>query len=444
MPQREAIKALIGVAAPLLTIGTVGDGSASSIADLQSTIDATSPWAPRQWIQTPPFVTEHQEYSPSNPVSLGGQAIFEIPKAATLIEDAVLVLDLPALVGGAGTTFLWYLDHIGYAVISRHRIMFASNQNFQVFKWSFYRRYATWLNDEKRSAYNELIYGDKTTAQRTALATNGGRLYIELFETFSDDTTQALPLVSLSQKLRLEFDFEALTNIIQTDSPTTPTQATPFNAALWLTVVHTTGTESNIFYAKSLRPQGIAYMMHEPVMQNADSFANSTSGAELRVKITNITRPIQVLYFWLIPDNLINNTGTNDFFMYNPNPPAPIPNGMSAYNPPVAFRIEANGLSIQKQNDVTYNRYHIKQRLHTARAGEFILMQSYTLNPEAINAALGYMDYGNLNNPTLYITMGVGGTGVFGGAPQSIRVMIEGLDYNFWYLQGGDFSKSFT
>lgn len=444
MPQREAIKALVGVAAPLLTTGTVAQPGVDTDESLAQRVDATSPWAPRQWIQTPPFVMEHQEFAPNNPVRFGGQAIFEIPKTATLIEDAVLVLDLPPLIGGVGTTFLHYVDHLGYAIINRHRITYASNTNWSVTKWSLYRRYAMWSNDETRASINPLILGDATTAQRTAFAANGGRLYVELFEPFSDDTTLAYPLVTVSQKIRFEFDFEPLVNIIHTDSPTTVTTNGDLQAYLWLNMVHTTGTEANIFFSKSLRPQGVAYMVHEPVIQNADSFANNVNNVDLRVKITNITRPIQILYWWMIPDNLINNTGTNDYFMYNPNPPPPIPAGMSAYNPPTRWRIEANGLRIQDSIDIEFCRWHLHKKYHSSRGGEYIIFQTYTLNPEAINAALGYMDYGNLNNPTLFITMGIGGTGTYLGQPQSIRVMIEGLDYNFWFLQGGDFSKSFT
>src|SRR5690606_24665787 len=134
MPQREAIKALVGVAAPLLTTGTVGQPGVDTDESLAQRVDATSPWAPRQWIQTPPFVMEHQEFAPNNPVRFGGQAIFEIPKTATLIEDAVLVLDFPPLIGGAGTTYLHYVDHLGYAVINRHRINYASNTNWSVTK----------------------------------------------------------------------------------------------------------------------------------------------------------------------------------------------------------------------------------------------------------------------------------------------------------------------
>jgi len=446
MPQKEAIRTLTGVAAPLLTVATIsGDAGGLSDADVQDLIDRNSPWVPRQWIQTPMFVTQDQEYTPSTPVTrIGGQVLFEIPKNMTYIEDMILKVILPPLIGGVGTTFLYWVDFLGFALINQMKVMYSVNTNLQIQKWSFYRKYSKWLENEQKASLDPLIYGNTTTAQRSALAVNGGVLYIPLLLPFREDTSNALPMVTLAQKLKLQFDIEALNNLIVTDSPTQVAQNGQIEYVLLVNAVHVTGSESSNIYNKCQRSQGIGYMIHEPVIQNIDTFANNTSGVELRTKIVNISRPIQALYWFIIPDNLINNTGTNDFFMYNPNPPLPIPPGMAAYNPPVRWRIEANGLTIQDRLDIEYSRWYKSNKYHKAQAGEYLIFQTYSLAPEAINAALGYMDYGNLNNPTLFLTMGVGGTGTYLGAPQSIRVILEGLDYNFWFFQGGDWNKAFT
>jgi hypothetical protein len=446
MPQKEAIRLLNGVAAPLLTVATVsGDSTGLSDEQVQQQIDSNSPWVPRQWIQTPMFIMQHQEYSPSTPVTrIGGQVIFEIPKNMTLIEDMVLKVILPPLVGGVGTTFLYWVDFLGFAMMNEMKVMYSNNTNYTVQRWSWYRQYAKWLENEQKAAIDQIIYGNTSTAQRSALAANGGTLYIPLLLPSRVDTSNALPMVTLAQKLKLMFNIEALANLIQTDSPTAVAQNGQIEYSLLVNAIHTTGSESVGFYNKCQRAQGISYMIHEPVIQNVDSFANTTNNVELRAKIVNISRPLQIIYWFMIPDNLINNTGTNDFFMYNPNPPLPIPPGMAAYNPPTQWRIEANGVTIQDRIDIDFVRWYLAQKYHKGQAGEYLLFQTYTLAPEAINAALGYMDYGNLSNPTLFIQMGLGGTGTFGGQPQSIRVFLEGVDYNWWFFQGGDFTKSFT
>ena len=85
--------------------------------------------------------------------------------------------------------------------------------------------------------------------------------------------------------------------------------------------------------------------------------------------------------------------------------------------------------------------------LFPAPGGDELFFQNYTIQPLAVNAALGYLDYTNLNNPTLYVTFGVGGTGTDPDEPllpQKLRLIVIGFDYNFWFFKSGNLARAFN
>lgn len=437
MPERQVITSLTGTVAPLLTVDT---------ADEQR-LDYNSLWQPRQWKKTTPYVIDCMEVQPNGQSGLGIPMDFEIPKLATSVSTMVLRSMVPPTTVAPFASPAYYANHLGFAQIDHFRINFGSNQVYTRDGQDLYFKYRHALGIEKTAAVNQMILGDTNTATRSNFLRNGGELLTDVMMPFSTHQSNALPIVTLSQKSRYSFKSKTLQQIATTPvAGTTLTPTAPWNFTLRIMVVHPTGDEAAYLLKMSQESDGIAYMIHQNVRQNADDFSTTQSGAVLQAKLSAMTKPLKALYWALIPTRLQNDTGFNDIYNYSPNP-FPVPAGMNPYNAPQSWRIEANGQIIQRDVESIYNQVYQHSLYHESFPDNQIFFQTYSEYPHSVNAACGYLDYTNLNNPVLYIRMGTGGTGVDPinpAVPQSLRLQVNSEDYNFHFFKSGNWSRSFN
>lgn len=441
MPEKAVIPSLVGTVAPLVTV---------DVAD-QNTLAMHSPFVPRQWLKCTPFLLDEQVLTSQNPSTLNGEITYELPKLATHLCDVVLQIELPPVqTTGPSLQPSFYVDMPALAVMDYFRIVFGSNQVYDLQPYDVYFRYRNWYSREKLEQLNEMTFGDSTTAQRTALLTNGtlaNPLMCPLWLPFADDPTSCFPMVTLSQKTRFVLKTQSLENITQKAAANALVPLGAFKFNLLITVVYTTGDESNFILSLAQDAMGLTYMVHQSVRQNVDDFASRQTGAVFTTRLSGISKPIQILHFGFIPLKLINNTGRNDMFFFKPNPPAPVPPGMSPYEPIVSYRIDSNGLIIQRDVLRNYIRLWKHQHYFPSPGGDETFFQTYTLAPNSTNAALGYLDYTNLNNPNLTVTFGVGGTGPDPDIPavaQTLRLIVNARDYNFWFFKSGNLARAFN
>jgi hypothetical protein len=441
MPEKQVLTTLVGTAAPLLTV---------AVSDTDE-LESNSPFLPRAWLRSTPFLLDDQIISPSNLARLNADINFDLPKLATILYDVALSFAAPpVLTTGPSLEPSFYVDQLGFALIVYFRIIFGSNQIFDVQPYDLYMKYRFNLTRERLEAINELIYGDSTTAERTALLANGtgaNPMIIPLWLPLSDDPTQSMPIVTLSQRTRFTLQTDTLRNITQSSVLNALTPTGDFNFNLLITVAYTTGDESNYFLSMAEQNQGLAYMIHQAVRQNTDDAFSQASGYEFVTKLSSLTKPLSILYFGFVPAKLLDNTGRNDRFFFKPNPPPPVPRGMSPYNPILGYKIDSNGLDIQRYVQRNLYRLYKRQSYFPSPSGDEIFFQPYTLNTMAVNASLGYLDYSNLNNPTIRVTFGVGGTGVDPDdplLPQKLRLIVIAFDYNFLFFKSGNLSRAFN
>lgn len=441
MPERQVITALTGTAAPLLTVNAAN----------RKELDFASFFLPREWKKACPFVIDYAHLDPcGGNQNWGSEFRFELPKQANLVTDLILEVNLEphAITNPAGV--ISYSDWLGYALIDYFQIRFGSNMVYSREPMDLYIRTRKTLGLERLESLRQQVRGDQTTAQRSALFVNGSKeepLLVPLYLPFCDDPMMALPILCLSQKTSFELRTKALENIIQ-NLPGYQFASTGFpEFKLRLQVIHTTGSEGEFLLDLSRHPSGISYMIHQNVRQEHDIILSSEAKARKTIALSGITKPIQALTFGLIPNRFVNKTGYNDYFFFNPNPPPPVPPGMSAYAPLVAFEITANGLQICRRQRRTYNIYHIYDMYDKGFAGEDLYTENYSWWPHAINSAMGYLDFTNLNNPQLILDLGVDGTGVDPlnpAVPQELRLVVNATDYNFWFFKGGNWTRTFN
>lgn len=441
MPEKAVIPSLVGTVSPLIS---------TDVSKLE-TLARTSPFIPRNWLKCTPFLLDEQILTSQNPSTLNGEMTYELPKLATMLYDMVLQIKTPPVTTqGPSLQPSFYVDMPALAIIDFFNIIFGANQVFNVQSYDLYFRYRNWLTRERLEQINEISYGDSTTAERTSLLTNGTEanpMMMPLWLPFSNDSTCSLPIVTLSQKTRFILKTDSLDNITQKSPLNTLVPIGNYEFTLLITVVYTTGDESNYLLQLAQDNMGVSYMVHQSVRQNVDDFATRQTGAIFTARLAGMTKPLQILYFGFIPLKLINNTGRNDKFFFRPNPPAPVPPGMSPYNPIVSYREESNGLIIQRDVLRNYIRLYKHQFYFPSPGGDEVFFQTFSLQPMATNAALGYLDYTNLNNPTLYVTFGAGGTGPDPdnpAIPQVVRLIVNAMDYNFWFFKSGNLARAFN
>lgn len=439
MPERSGLTVLNGTIAPLLTVST---------KDIAA-IDASSIWINRMWKKSTPFVIDTTTLQPVTSQSFGSEMVFDIPKQCHAIKNIVLHVTVPAsTVVPAGTAML--VDHFGYALIEYMRMMFGANLCYEVMSHDMYFKLRKNYGIEKRDAINEMVGGDLSAAQRTADLANGREYYISMFLPHEEHQSKCLPLLTLSQKLRILLKTRAFQNLYNASVGTTVTMtpgSTP-TFELIMKEVHLMGNEAQLVLAESQGERGISYMIHQHIRQNSDDVASTQNGFIANIRMTSFTKPMKNIFWALIPTKLINDTGRNDMFFFKGQPnPGPVPAGMTPFNPPVSWSIAANGQIIQRTIPYNYSRV-VDHYLYTdAPHGEDIFNQFYNEYNNSFNAAIGYCDYTNYSNPVLTFTFGTGGTGTDPDNPliaQSLRVLINGQDYNFWYFQNGNFTRTFN
>lgn len=437
MPERNVLTSLTGTAAPLLTCDT---GSLDCLID-------SSLYIARDWKKSTPYVTDDIQIQPNNQSGLSIELQFELPKLATFVVDMILQAILPPITVAPAGNPASYVDHTGFALIDFFRTNFGSNLLFSREAYDLYFMYRRMYPIDLRNGIDLMILGDTSTAQRSAALLNGTTLLIPLYEPFTMDTVNGLPLVCLSQKTRFTLKSQTLANFTFTPTPGTILTFTGiFDFTLLLTVVHTTTDESRLTMDMSRDDDGVSYMIHQPVRQESDDFANSASNFITNIKLSAMTKPLRALYWALVPTRLTNNSGFNDKFLFGPQP-IPLPLGMNPYNPILSWTIIANSQIIQRTVSRDYVRLWKHVLWFPAPVGEDIFFQPYSADMLSENTSLGYLDYTNLNNPQLTINFGIGGTGldpIIPGAPQSLRLIVNADDYNFWYFKSGNWSRTFN
>lgn len=443
MPQKEALTNLTGVVSPLLL---------SDVKNPQE-LCYTSPFLPRYWTKTVPFAIDHVRITPCNNAKLNAENIFEIAKLGHGISDFIIRTTFPpgTVTGGVAGTQANYTDHLGYDFWEQMKLNFLSNDVYDVKPYDCYFEYRRNFEVEKRDAINDEIQGDKSTAIRTANFANGVTVMTDFFLPFVKASKKMLPLCTLSQKVRATLITRPLNEFTRIQVPTVSNEVATFNNVdismeLILEIVHLSVNESSYFLAMSQEQSGIGYMIHKHINQLTERIATLTPNARVGVSLCGISKPIRILSFALLPEAMSNNTNRNDRFFFNPNPPPPIPAGLSPYAPITQWEIEANGHIIVRALYEDQSRIHLHRRYCISPHGDYFYDFYFGLEVDAVDKSTGFMDFSNLPNAKLYITTGADGTGRDLANPQNpqvLNVIVNAEDYNYWYMKKGNWSKSF-
>lgn len=437
MAEKSVLPTLAGIIAPMATVTT----------DNPKNIDNHSLFLPRFWKKTTPFVRDNQRITCNNQQGLNQEMIYELTKFGHMIDSCVLRITMPShTVVPAGTAY--YEDWLGFAMTDYFRAIFGPNLLYDINGYDLYFKHRRTQEFERANAQAELVHGDQTLVARTNALTNGIELYVDMMQYFENHESDSLPIHVLSQKLRFVHKTDPLQNFVTIPAGTTVTPNGPYQFEMILGVIHLTGHEGDMIFNMTQDEFGITYMFHQAVRQISETFGSTSNNFQVPIKMSGFTKPMKQITMALIPDRLMNQSGTQDRYFFKTNPTlGPVPPGQTPYLPPTEYNITANGQYIQRTIPWRYDTVFNHWRKLKTQHGEDIIHQFYNIYPNSVNASLGYMDYTNLNNPVLNLFFQAGGTGtdpVNPALPQQLRMIFNGEDYNFLCYRKGNVNRTFN
>ena len=443
MPERQVITALTGVAAPLLVVDV----------SVMEELDFASFFLPRSWKKSVPFVMDHMDLDfPNGPdvLSMNGfEKCWEIAKNATLLDDIVLVVELPSHTITPVNANVSYSDWPGLAMFEHFHMHYASNTVFNLRPIDIYLRIRKQLGFERLLSMETRCLGDQSTANLASVLRNGtgdDKLWIPLDPPFGYDPMGSLPLIDLSQRVQFKIKFHPLANFVRNPSGATIVPNGPYKIKLVASLLNVTGAENKMFIALSEEPTGITYMIHQNQHDVKDNITSTGPNQPIHHHLFGLSRPLMWVNFGLQPTVLSNNTRYNDPFFYSPNP-TPVPLGTNPYGTLEHWYLNAGTQVIQRHAERRFTIYYMYDRFHFGFSGEPQFDQIYAYYPHAVNSSTGFLDYANLANAQLHIHLNLPGSGVDPTNPnnlQSLTLRVTGKDYNFWFIKGGNLTRAFN
>lgn len=443
MAEKSLLTSLIGPSAPLLS---------QNASDMEQ-LDDGSMFLPRRWHKSTSFLIDDQVLGPLNPSAYGVDVNWELGKQGTFLGQMYLRSTYPpATIVGPGQPA--YVDWLGYAQIEHFQTNFGTNKLYDVIDYDLYFRMRTTKCLEELDSEQRTNLGDSTTAQRNTALVNGVELITDLMQPFtctdhSKMMDKAYPLLALAQKTRFTLRLQNIANLLQVPAGTTATVGAP-TLELLLSLVNTTADEGSALVALSQQTDGVTYMIHQRIRQQSDIIQiASVTGGTANINLTALTKPLKVLYWALVPSHLRDNTNRQDKFFFSPQPTLPIPAGMTPYKPVSSWAIESGGQIVQRSITNQYDKITKFGYHHPSPVGDEIFHESFSLNPVCLNEAHGFLDWTNLNNPRLSIvfpsTTGVDTDSLtVPPAAQTLNLIVNALDYNWWYVKAGSITRAFN
>ncbi len=253
--------------------------------------DKVNPFFPTKPVKVAPHVRESVEIQP---ITSGGglgstNDAFEVPKLGNHLCRLYLMIvwaSLSAVTAGTGT-FFRPMDGIGIYSIKQIRVVYSQNKLQTIRPDDLLLMHNKWHTDEERTTLDDMVKLNLTPQQRDLLKAKSFVTKLPLHSFISQkDLSQALAPHGVSQKLRIEFDYETPQNCFLADGIPAGTLPST-NAAYWTSHVlvaeyeHTlANTRANMVRLYSSRA-GVRYMVHDFVYANSGAIAMGTYTSSL-------------------------------------------------------------------------------------------------------------------------------------------------------------------
>lgn len=316
-------------------------------------------------------------------VNFGAQTTYKLDLQGDFIGKIVRKVTMSAVTPGGGATYTRFVDKAGVALSDEIEVKYGVNRlpkvrDNELEAWYLGKK----LDYEEQETLDELVAGNKSAAERDALAAAQQTWYIEVPVWWASDPRAYIHQHSLAQELEIKFNNRSLLSLLDTDDNTA---TATFTEELHVLYYHVNNQESNAHTMRLRQETGIVYGITS--MQRVPQKTVPASSTEFTVDLQNLTLPSRGLICQLRKKaNVLNPGGTQ-------------PNDYYKYETIDTLSCESSAGEFVRPQDDLYNRLFLQPKYFPGRPGDKSYFLSFAFEPCDPLHASGHLSISNLNNP---------------------------------------------
>jgi len=363
------------------------------------------------------FVVRKDIYPDTSGFTWAGKPIFRLPSIADKVGPIQLVSEIGPLTATGDPNPL-FLDFLGYELFDRIDLIYSTSELFQITPENLYIGYRQMLTSEQQYSTSQLVAGDLSPTERTALAKTNQYLVTDLIFPHTKGTSRWMEIMQLAVEPRVEIYLRSLSDVANTVG--TAPAASFLNFFLRCTFLFIDADERDAITARTESEDGIIRLIDDfkaewleiplgtvgEISLKLNNFRTSTKRLTFVVRHkTDLTTPLAKNYFNLIPIQ--------------------------------SWYIEEAGGRIIEPINSRYNVYYLNPLYHVGLSSVPIYEHSFAISPDDMLNATGSLNMGNTTNLLLKINVGPVAT------PDTWVVTCMSHEYNTHQHVRGDLLKNF-
>jgi len=352
----------------------------------------------------------------------GGRFVFRPDKTAFLRGATQLILDRSALTVQGNGTFARFVDYEGFMAIKQIDIKYGSNTLYTVTGDQM-------LIDHKdrelrqQQMTEEIVFGNRSVAERDALAASPQVLIIDLFSLpYTKNPSRYLPLTAIAHELEIQVQLQPLSLITQTDSTTAYPTCTINNLTLRTLDIHLMNDERNYIHQKTLNKEGINYRIVDWEQQTEQLQAGQTI---YNINLTNLKGPaIEFIFTLRRQSDMLGTLPTASQSFTN-------------FQDLSSWLVQAGSIIVIDEHDSRYCRFYLNPLYHSSYGGDLIFRGSFSLDTESDYNVAGHKTFASMVTPKLVIKFAT-------ALATNLQLDIYIRTNNLWQLAAGEIKRIWT
>ena len=346
---------------------------------------------------------------------------FEIEKVGTVLDDISLEFTIPALTVPGDGTYIRYQDYGLCHIRDFIDFSYASSRIHRLHRDELFSDYQ-FFDDEKKRIFEYLDKGNLSAATRNTLALNPQTIRIKLNTPWKGQGNQ-LPIVSLANKLRIQFELPDAREVIQTDG-TKPLSINYSDVRLVYHVGHIPGRERISLANMSLRPDGINTLFTDVNVMKVNIPANALAGVNgYPIELRDFVGPIRHIRGIIRTTEQVDPLSANpQYYEFNP-----------SYLDNLSYHIKANEKSLFELANTETDQVESTMKFYPCgpETNQFYVYWDYV--HDDVHCSSGHINMSNFTGSKLYLKRP--------GAHPDLEITLLAYAWNWTSLKNGNYQR---
>lgn len=380
-----------------------------------------SPFQNRGWRSLTNHALRTRPIDPINgSVSYGGKATYRFDRSCFQRGTLQLKVVRSALTGQGGATFARFQDYEGYTMIEKVTMSYGQNLLYEISGDAMLLKHMKrhWL---QKDHFDDVIFGNKSAAERNALAAAAQTLYVDLPLPHTVDHEFWLPQTALAHEVEINVYFRQLSAITQTDGASYPT-ASITQAQLISKDLHVMNDEKKGYLTQLTQSVGKNFRILEFEVQQERLAAGATV---YNILLTSFKGACAELFVTIRTETQLSATlpTTNQ--------------DRTAYIPFGRIGLTSGSVVVIDEKDQEYIEKVENPVHHANLPGQNIYHHSFSImDPMNPHIASGHKTWASMTTPKLTITFPA-------AAASNLIVDVYSLSNNIWSMSAGELKRLF-